>query len=41
MPGPIFKGYPGVTIHAEEPQFDAETGALSIDVTYQGSRHHI
>lgn len=38
MPGPIFKGYSGVTVAAEEPQFDAETGALWVDVTFKGSR---
>lgn len=41
MPGPIFKGYAGVTVSAEEPQFDAETGSLWVDVTFKGSRNAI
>lgn len=41
MPGPLFKGYQGVTLHAEEPYFDAETGSLWVDVTYKGSRNGI
>lgn len=33
----LFKGYAGIVMRASEPQFDAETGAKWVDVTYQGS----
>lgn len=41
MAGPIFKGYAGVTVNAEEPFYDAETDTLVVDVTYKGARNAI